>query len=151
MGEVQLRRPIWLGVLLAPLCGPMALQLFVLLVTAPDGLADAPAVIFLYSMIGLPIAYSAMLMLGLPYLLWLRKTGRLGWLTVCAGAAFAGSVSLPAGAVLIIGRLADPFGAALGGGVLGLISGIFFCLITGVGPLNARTSAPGPVPARPET
>jgi hypothetical protein len=95
------------------------------------GLKDWPVAVIIYFSFGLPIAYGAMVALGLPYVTWLRRTGRLTWLTVCAGAIAAGAVALP-GSLLFLGGSWQPSLANFTvGGLIGLACGALFCVVTG--------------------
>lgn len=127
------RRPIWLGALIAPLAAPGAFLLYAFAsVFSREGLAglrDWPAAILFY-MFGVPIAYGAMIALGLPYLMWLQRNDRLGWLSVCVGAAVAGAVSYPVG-IALLGASSQPTSVnLLTGSMLGAVCGALFCVIT---------------------
>ena len=86
---------IWKAALIAPLGVPLSITF----VTAWEavsnfglsGLRDLPATMLLTFLFGLPISYGVMLLLGLPYLMWLRSKGWLTWVFVCIGAAVIGS------------------------------------------------------------
>ena len=86
---------IWKAALIAPLGVPLSITF----VTAWEavsnfgfsGLRDLPATMLLIFLFGLPISYGVMLLLGLPYLVWLRSKGWLTWVFVCIGAAVLGS------------------------------------------------------------
>jgi hypothetical protein len=135
MNSAQTQRPILLGVLVAPLGAPVAFLLYTLASTlvheGPAGLKDWPLAVVIYFSFGLLIAYGAMFALGLPYVTWLRRSGRLSWLTVCTGAIAAGAVALP-GSLLLLGASSQPYLANFaGGGFVGLVCGALFCVVTG--------------------
>lgn len=122
---------IWKGALIAPLGGPLSMTLALTWDAAASeglkGLHDLHfAVLFIFAF-GLPISYGAMLVLGLPYLLWLRSKDRLTWIPVCAGAVLLGLVVWLA--FLYSGLRPEallhtvPFGA-----LIGLAVGVLFCL-----------------------
>ena len=54
-----------------------------------------PATVLLVFLFGLPVAYGAMLLFGVPYVLWLRAKGWLNWMFVCAGARLPRRAELP--------------------------------------------------------
>ena len=135
-------QPIWKAVVVAPWAAPMVLslgaawQLFS--VGGADDLAGLPLVAFFFFLFGVPISYGAMLVLGLPYLLWLRSRGWLSWLTVCMG-------SIAIGCITWVGywhfSLRPPpilESVAIGAGV-GLAVGVAFSLVAG---LTMRSSGP---------
>jgi hypothetical protein len=81
MNSPQTKRSILLGALVAPLGAPVAFLLYALTSALMRegllGLKDWPIAVVVYFSFGLPIAYAAMVALGLPYVTWLRRTGRL--------------------------------------------------------------------------
>jgi hypothetical protein len=92
-----------------------------------------------YFAFGLPISYVTMLGLGLPYVLWLRKRQMLGWLQICFGASMSGVLAL---AIAWTGdQMYKPLSVfAAVGAVLGLLSGIAFCVV--VRPNNSSKPKP---------
>jgi hypothetical protein len=89
------RASFWKAALIAPWGVPLAINLAIGWEAVSNfglsGLSDLPATILLVFLFGLPISYGAMLLLGLPYLMWLRSKGWLNWIFVCVGATVLGS------------------------------------------------------------
>lgn len=76
------------------------------------------------------------LALGAPYIFWLRRNGRLSWLSVVAGAAAAGAIHFGAVRWLLSWDNQLPkFEELWLGVILGALSGIGFCI--GAGPNNS--------------
>lgn len=131
------RRPLWLGLLLAPWAAPVALAL---MTWGSDGSGNAALEVLAFALaLGLPLAYVATALLGLPCVLWLRARGRLASWPLLLAAAPLGS------GALVLGFAA--FGAKLGlmaqlgiGASLGLAVALAFCLVCGI-----RWRAPGRV------
>lgn len=90
------KRPIWLGALVAPSAGPILYFLGLLVLAPPplSGPADVLAGLYMVCLIGLPVAYVASLLLGVPTVLLLREFGvlHLEW-TLIIGAV-VGSLTL---------------------------------------------------------
>ncbi|MCR6494845.1 hypothetical protein LJB71_00325 [Thermomonas sp. S9] len=86
---------IWKAALIAPLGVPLSITFAVAWEALSNfgvyGLRDLPVAMLFVFLFGLPISYGAMLLFGLPYLLWLRSRGWLTWAFVCIGAAVLGS------------------------------------------------------------
>lgn len=89
------RPSLWKGALVAPWGVPVSITLVAaweaLSNSGVAGLRDLPATLLLVFLFGLPVSYGVMLLLGLPYLMWLRARGWLTWVFVCAGAAALGA------------------------------------------------------------
>lgn len=91
------KRPFWLGVLLAPWAAPIGLLVFWWGVEVlfdgrqlrPLAMMEEAAYVFV---IGLPLAYAGMLVLGLPLALFLRRRGRLSILALGLGAVLLGAL-----------------------------------------------------------
>ena len=139
------RQPIWKAVLVAPVAAPLAITAWAAWesVTASGiaGFRDIPiAALFVFAF-GLPISYIAMLVLGLPYILWLRSRNMLTWLPVYAGSALLGAIvwsgywqmSLRPPSLL----KTLPVGASIG-----LLVGILFCWVARCGPNNSFKPKP---------
>lgn len=134
------RRPLWLGVLLAPWAAPLALALLALLLDGTRGTARAATgfveVLAFALAFGLPVAGAALLLVGLPATLWLRHRGRLAaWRLLLLAA--------PAGSLVLLAML-QAMGATLGlaaqwglGAVMGLAVASVFCVACGI-PWRAR-------------
>ena len=91
-----------------------------------SGLRDVPVAALFVFAFGLPLSYIAMLILGVPYVLWLRSRNWLTWVPVYAGSAFlvaavwAGYWQLSLRPPSLLTTL--PVGAAIG-----LLVGVLFC------------------------
>ena len=94
----QHRRPIWFAVLVTPWAVPLAFVLWsifaVLFTEGVSGLKDWPVLLGFF-VFALPVTYAAMLIIGLPYVLWLRARGALTFSFVCIGAVLAAIVAIP--------------------------------------------------------
>jgi hypothetical protein len=126
MSSPQHRRPLWLGALFASITPPLCLSA-VLLFLAPgvSGFAvilSAAAAVFAATF---AVSLATMLVLGLPYVLWLRSRNMLNPLTICIGAMAAGAVAVG----LLNWNRAPGLSQLLYGAVLGLASGIAFCAV----------------------
>ena len=130
------RRPLWLGVLLAPWVAPFALTI---VATAWDAVARgeplrfAPALeLFAFALVfGLPIAYAATALLGLPCAWWLRRRGALSTRGLCAAGLPLGAVAFPAGVHAFGGHLA--FVPQVGiGALLGAAVALAFGSVCGI-------------------
>ena len=133
MNSSLTRRPILVGALVAPLGGPPALLLYQLISDSIShgriGLQYLPAILLIYLVFGVPVSYISMAVLGLPYVAWLRRTGRLTWLSVCGGAAALGAFALPT-ALWLLSKTSQPsFENMIGGGLAGLACGALFCVV----------------------
>jgi len=142
----QHRRPIWFAVLVTPWAIPIAIVLWsifaVLFTEGVSGLKDWP-VLFAFLVFILPVTYVAMLIIGLPYVLWLRGRGALTFPLVCIGAVLAAIVVVPVFGWLT-GPHIPPSGASiLLSSALGLLSGLVFCIAAGITirPSGRRTGA----------
>lgn len=123
---------IWKATLIAPMGVPLAVTFAVAWEAVSNfgfsGLRDVPATMLLIFLFGLPISYGAMLLLGMPYLLWLRSRGRLTWLPVCLGAAALGA-AIWAGYWQLSARPPSLARTVPVGALIGLFVGIIFSLI----------------------
>ena len=139
------RRPIWKAVLVAPVAAPLAITAWAawesVSVSGIAGLRDVPvAALFLFAF-GLPISYIAMLVLGLPYVLWLRSRNQLTWHPIYAGSALLGAAvwsgywQMSFHPPSILQTL--PIGA-----VIGLLVGVVFCWVAHCGPNNSFKPRP---------
>lgn len=129
-GERGHRRSLILGALLAPLIAPLsALAMSLLLARELVGYFPVVAVIALAG------AYLAMLVVGLPSAILLRRAGRLSVRLLCITAAVAGAM-LTVGLGVPVTRLAVPLAqlkqAAFGAGVAVPVA-LAFCVLSGIG------------------
>ena len=142
----QHRRPIWFAVLVTPWAVPLAFVLWsifaVLFTEGVSGLKGWPVLLGFF-VFALPVTYAAMLIIGLPYVLWLRARGALTFSFVCIGAVLAAIVVIP-----VFGWLTGPHIPPSGvsillSGALGLLSGLVFCIAAGITfrPSGRRTGA----------
>jgi hypothetical protein len=144
MTHSQHRRPFWLGILLAPWAAPavsmlvVSVEHFTLAGPAdPTGLLATAVFVFMF---GVPIGYAAMVLLGLPYALWLRATGRLTYAWICAGSALAGAIAFTAVGIADKGADNVSIKAILLGAVFGVIAGASFGVA--VGPNSSSKPTP---------
>ena len=136
------RKPIWKAVLVAPLAAPLSIAFVAawesVSLSGLSGLQDVPVAALFFFLFGVPISYGVMLILGLPYLVWLRSKGWLTWVPVCAGAAVLGAAAWSGYWQLSLRppSLAStiPIGA-----LLGLVVGVAFSLAAGLTIRSSRT------------
>ena len=147
MNPVQHTRSLWLGALCATLAPPVSLVFMALsarpsVPSASNLLTGIGGVFF----IATPVSFLAMMLLGLPLVLLLRRLGLLSWVSVCLAATVVGAVAFAAFAwALTWDHRAPGTSQYFIGAVLGLVSGAAFCL--GAGPVSGfRRVRPG-VPA----
>ena len=135
--------PIWKAVLLAPLGVPLSIALSAAWDSVSNsgfpGLRDLPATVLLVFLFGLPVAYGAMLLFGVPYVLWLRAKGWLNWVFVCTGAGFLGAV-IWTGYWQLSFHPPPLARTVLVGALIGLVVGVIFCLVAR---LPGRAELPG--------
>ena len=138
--------PIWKAVLLAPLGVPLSIALSAAWDSVSNsgfpGLRDLPATVLLVFLFGLPVAYGAMLLFGVPYVLWLRAKGWLNWVFVCTGAGFLGAV-IWTGYWQLSFHPPPLARTVLVGALIGLVVGVIFCLVAR---LPGRAELPGGTP-----
>ena len=120
---------MWLGLLLAPWAAPVALAL---MTWVSDGRGNAALEVLAFALaLGLPLAYVATALLGLPCVLWLRARGRLASGPLLLVAAPLGSSAFVLGFAVLDARLG--FVAQLGiGAILGLAVALAICLVCGI-------------------
>ena len=128
------RRPLWLGLLIAPWAAPLVLALMSAWIDGDADLHETATFIevFAFALVfGLPVAYLGLAALGLPICVWLRRRGHLVLWRLALPAAPLGS------AVFIVALAA--MGAKLGmaaqfgiGAVMGVTVAIAFCLVCGI-------------------
>lgn len=136
---------IWKPALIAPLGVPLAITLAMAWEAVSNfgipGLRDLPAAMLFVFLFGVPISYIVMLLLGLPYLMWLRSKGWLSWMSVCIGAAVLSSLIWSA--AWGFGRQPQPLIHTIPiGALIGLVVGVIFSLVAKL-PRGARKGVRG--------
>ena len=123
---------IWRAALIAPLGVPLSITVAAAWEAVSNfglsGLRDLPVTMLFVFLFGLPISYGAMLLIGLPYLMWLRSKGWLTWVFVCLGAAVLGS-AIWAGYWQLSLRPPSLTRTIPVGALIGLVVGIIFSLV----------------------
>ncbi|MEO7067682.1 MAG: hypothetical protein ABI114_12280 [Rhodanobacter sp.] len=141
---------IWKPALIAPLGVPLSITLVMGWESVSNfgisGLRDLSVAMMFVFLFGLPTSYVAMLLFGLPYLMWLRSKGWLSWVSVCVGAVVLGSAIWAA--AWAFGRHPEPLAHTIPVGTLiGLVVGVIFSLaakLQGVPCRNKKApSSPG--------
>jgi hypothetical protein len=131
------KQPVWKAALIAPVAAPLAITAAAaweaVTLGGIAGLLDVPIAALFFFAFGLPIAYMAMLVLGLPYVLWLRSRGWLTWAPVYAGSALLGA-AVWAGYWQLSIRPPSPIKTLPVGAVIGVLVGIVFCWVARCGP-----------------
>lgn len=129
----QHKRPIWFGILLASLAPAVCVSFVGIVSTSrPPPLTQLLSRIGAVFALATPVSLAAMLLLGLPLVLWLRSRNVLNTGYVCAGAALIGAITfgllswalssgdrLPHASMLVVGA------------VFGVVSGLAFCIGAG--------------------
>ncbi len=121
---------IALGCFLAALAPGVVLVAYVLLSGAAGGdIADLIGGVSLVLAISFTVAAVPTLLLGLPYVLWLRSRNALTWLNVCLGSAAVGALAMAVLSWAMVWNNPVPgaWSYLLGAG-LGLAGGVGFCL-----------------------
>ena len=133
-------RPFWLGALIAPLACPLVMFVcmtsWLAITEGTHGLKDWRVGLVAVAVFVMPQSYAGMWLLGMPYLLWLRRVGRLSTLNIGLGSAATGSAT----SVCFFSFVSKPelFGALLlmvwigVGAVFGLLAGMVFCWVIGL-------------------
>jgi len=130
----QYTRPLWLGCLAAPWAPILCLVAAAQIRQAQDprlavgGLLEG---IDIFLLVAVPISYLAMLLAGVPLILWLRASRHLSVFYVCIGAAAIGA-ALFALLNYLISQHAPSATTVLQGAGLGLSAGITFCIGSGI-------------------
>jgi len=123
---------LWKAALIAPLGVPLSITFAAAWESISNfglsELRDLPAAMLLVFLFGLPISYGAMLLFGLPYLLWLRSKGWLTWVFVCMGAAVLGA-AIWAGYWQLSLRPPSLTRTIPVGVLIGLVVGVIFSLV----------------------
>jgi hypothetical protein len=131
----QQMQPVRKAVLVAPISAPLAvtgaMAWEAVAVSGVAGFRDVPLAALIVFAFGLPISYAAMLVFGLPYVLWLRAGNRLNWIYVCIGAAVLGSVTWTSCWHFGYRPPSVPKSLAIGAAI-GLLVGVVFCWVAGL-------------------
>ncbi|WP_243039796.1 hypothetical protein [Dyella sedimenti] len=134
------RRPIWLAIVITPLLTPLAFFLayvtyFVAMGYNRPGLSWGGALAFMY-LFGVPVGYVAIATLGWPWIASLVRWRKLTVGYVCGGSCIIGMFAFFLFATLISGNkqfaLSGTAQQLATGLVLGLLSGLIFCVVAGV-------------------
>lgn len=123
-------RSIALGCFLAALAPGTCIVAYALLSgSTGDDLTDLLGGAFVVLAISFAVAAAPTLLLGLPYVLWLRSRNALTWLNVCFGSAVAGALTMAVLTWAMVWNNPAPgkWAYLLGTG-LGLAGGAAFCL-----------------------
>lgn len=123
---------IWKAALVAPLGVPLSITLSIVWDSVsqlgPAGLRDVPVAVLLVFLLGSPVSYAVMLLVGAPYLLWLRSRGWLTWCFVCTGAAVFGAAAWACYWQLSLSP--PPLTRTIpSGALIGLVVGVIFSLV----------------------
>ena len=133
-------RPLWLGGLIAPWAGP--LLLFIWMVSwlqireGTHRLEDWGLGFLAIAVFGMPPSYAGMWLLGMPYVFWLRRVGRLSALNVCIGSVVTGSTTFACFSLISKPELMSTSALLVwigAGAAFGLPAGMAFCWVTGIG------------------
>jgi hypothetical protein len=132
-------RPLWLGGLIAPLAGPLLIFIWMVsglaIKEGTHRLEDWGLGLVAVAVFVMPLSYAGMWLLGMPYVLWLRRVGRLSALNICIGSVVTGSATFVCFSFVSKPEL---FGASallvwIGvGAAFGLLTGIAFCWVIGL-------------------
>ena len=139
------RQPIWRAALVAPVAAPLAITVAMawesVSVSGIAGLGDVPIAALFFFAFGLPISYIAMLVCGLPYVLWLRSRNWLTWVPVYVGSALLGSIVWAGYWQMSLRPPSLPKTLVVGAGI-GLVVGVVFCWLACCGPNNSFKPKP---------
>jgi hypothetical protein len=131
--RAQHSRPLWVATIVTPLITPLAY--FLVLVAAEfAGEHSSSESVFraigILYMVGLPLAFGAMCLVGLPLVLLLRSQRMLTAGYVLIGASVIGMLTMSTFTGLTDGAW-DPVLTLWGLGI-GLFSGVVFCFVAGI-------------------
>ena len=141
MSDVQHKRSLWLGALCSTLAPPIVLLLVALLLQSrtlslANLLKGMGGIFFMAT----PVSFLATLCLGLPLALLLRSLTAFSWASVCIGSAAIGAVSFAIFSWVISWNHQTPgLSQYVIGAVLGLVSGVAFCVGSGPNSSSKRT------------
>jgi hypothetical protein len=129
----QHSRPLWVATLATPLITPLACFLVLLVAefmgehSSSESMFRAIGILY---MVGLPLAFGAMCLVGLPLVLLLRSQALLTPRYVLIGASVIGVLTIAA----FFGLMDDSWDPVLTlwGLGLGLFAGVVFCLVAGI-------------------
>lgn len=130
MATPQHRRPLWLGVVLSAVAVPLCFA--VLMLRAAPTHDDFRGIVGAFAVTSL-VELAAILMLGLPYILWLRSRGTLNAVFVCLGATLVGALTVAILNVALNWNHRPPAVSSLAYGAgLGFFAGVVFCAGAGI-------------------
>ena len=136
-------RSVLLGIALAALAPGVCLAGVALIIEVPNSksILDTVQAVLLLFLASFPVAAVPAILLGLPFVLWLRSRNALSWFNVCFGAAVIGAIALAALSWGVQWEHRAPTWPSyfLGAG-LGLAGGLGFCL--GAWPNNSFKPKP---------
>ena len=136
-----MKRPLWLGLLFAPLAAPVLYYIGVLVFSStPIESAKDVFTGFLFVLVfAAPVSYVASLLLGVPFVMLLRFKGRLNFWWCSLGGVLLGIVAFLLFIVAVSGmpiltevRLLEVAWFVGAGGALGFGVASTFCAITGI-------------------
>ncbi len=131
--QSQHSRPLWVATLITPLVTPLAYLLVLLTIDytsdhhSPESIFRAIGILYF---VGMPLAFGAMFLVGLPLVLLLRSQQLLTTGYVLIGSTVVGMLTMAAFSGLMDGRW-NPVLTLWGLG-LGLFAGFVFCLAAGI-------------------
>lgn len=121
----QHSRSLLLAAMVASLVGPLVY--FACLALAAEGMAT-PYHLGYTLAVGLPVSGAAVLLIGGPIVLWLRRRRRLTLFNVCLAGMLIGAATM----VAAFARQSDMWLMLLTGLGLGLLAGIVFAVVAGI-------------------
>ena len=142
LADTMRNRSIALGCFLAALAPGICLVSYILLSGGNSGsAASLLGGVLMVLAISFAVAAVPTLLLGLPYILWLRSRNALTWRNICLGSVLVGSLAMAVLTWAIAWNNPVPgLSAYLLGAGLGLAGGVAFCL--GARPNNSFKPTP---------
>ncbi len=141
MESPQHERPLWVGFALATIAPWLCVTLVMAFSMSETGtVSDVVVMSLISAFVALPMAGAAMLLFGVPYILWLRAYHRLNVYTVCVGSSLIGPIVFVVFSLLPTVDGPPPLAALVAAAGFGLASGLAFCL--GSGPNNSFKPKP---------
>ena len=135
----KMKRPLWLGLLLAPLTSPVIYYAGMLLFTDPQiESGDLITIFFVVSIYALPVSYLGSIVLGIPYVLLLKAKNHLDFWWCSLGAIPLGALAYVVLMLAISSTqsidivLLENLWIFSVGGAMGFGIASTFCAITGI-------------------